>query len=140
MALIDEGQYEKARNVLNLMEEKLPTASCPYSIQIGIRLAQAYAIIGEEDKSEEDTNKAIGILDKEIDMYAQYAIFCQSLSLNDYNRLSFNDQYADQHYFMDLLDLYGYIAPDKQVEEKMEKLQNRGVNFSRQLQFRERYK
>ena len=73
-------------------------------------------------------------------MYAQYAIFCQSLSLNDYNRLSFNDQYADQHYFMDLLDLYGYIAPDKQVEEKMEKLQNRGVNFSRQLQFRERYK
>ena len=140
MALIDEGKYEKARNVLNLMEEKLPAASCPYSIQIGIRLAQAYAIIGEEDKSEEDTNKAIGILDKEIDMYAQYAIFCQSLSLNDYNRLSFNDQYADQHYFMDLLDLYGYIAPDKQVEEKMEKLQNRGVNFSRQLQFRERYK
>ncbi len=140
MALIDESKYEKARNVLNLMEEKLPAASCPYSIQIGIRLAQAYAIIGEEDKSEEDTNKAIGILDKEIDMYAQYAIFCQSLSLNDYNRLSFNDQYADQHYFMDLLDLYGYIAPDKQVEEKMEKLQNRGVNFSRQLQFRERYK
>ena len=140
MTLIDEGKYEKARNVLNLMEEKLPAASCPYSIQIGIRLAQAYAIIGEEDKSEEDTNKAIGILDKEIDMYAQYAIFCQSLSLNDYNRLSFNDQYADQHYFMDLLDLYGYIAPDKQVEEKMEKLQNRGVNFSRQLQFRERYK
>ncbi len=138
MALIDEGEYEKARTVINLMEEKLPAASCPYSIQIGLRIAQVYAIIGEEDNSKEDTDKAVKLLNEEIDTYAQYVIFCQSLGLNDYRRLSYNEQYVDQHYLMSLLDLYGYICEDKQVEEKMAQLQNRGVNFERQLQFREK--
>ena len=137
-ALIDEGKYDKAREVLDLMGEKLPKASCPYSIQIGYRIAQAYAIIGEECHSEADTQKALDILNEEIDLYAQYVVFCQSLDLNDYRRLSYNDQYVDQHYLMELLDLYGIIASEKQTQDMIAGLEARGVNFDRQLQFRQR--
>lgn len=138
MALINEGKYDKARNVLNLMEEKMPKASSPYSIQMGQRIAQAYAILGELDSSAVDTQKALNILTDELDLYAQYVIFCQSLTNSGYNRLSYNEQYVDQHYFMDLLDLYGVIANDQQVEDMVKSLETKGVNFNRQLQFRER--
>ncbi len=138
LALIYEGKYDKAREVLDLMVEKLPEASAPYSIQIGQRIAQAYALIGEECQSEADTQKALDILDREIDRYAQYAIFCQSLDLNDYRRLSYNDQYIDQHYVMDLLDWYSVIATDEQTENKVKALEARGMNLTRQIQFRQR--
>ena len=137
-ALISENKYDKAREVLDLMNEKLPEASCGYSIQIGQRIAQAYAIIGEEYKSEADTQKALDILGKEIDLYAQYVVFCQSLDASDYLRLSYNDQYVDQHYLMDLLDLYGIIASEEQTENMVHELEARGVNFNRQIQFRQR--
>ncbi len=137
-ALISENKYDKAREVLDLMNEKLPEASCGYSIQIGQRIAQAYAIIGEECKSEADTQKALDILGKEIDLYAQYVAFCQSLDASDYLRLSYNDQYIDQHYLMDLLDLYGIIASEEQTENMVHELEARGVNFNRQIQFRQR--
>lgn len=137
-ALISENKYDKAREVLDLMNEKLPEASCGYSIQIGQRIAQAYAIIGEECKSEADTQKALDILGKEIDLYAQYVVFCQSLDASDYLRLSYNDQYIDQHYLMDLLDLYGIIASEEQTENMVHELEARGVNFNRQIQFRQR--
>ena len=137
-ALINEGKYDKAREVLDLMNEKLPEASAQYSIQIGQRIAQAYAIIGEECKDETCTQKALDILEKEIDLYAQYVIFCQSLDLGDYRRLSYNDQYIDQHYLMDLLDLYGIIASEEQTENMVHELEARGVNFNRQIQFRQR--
>ena len=137
-ALINEGKYDKAREVLDLMNEKLPEASAQYSIQIGQRIAQAYAIIGEECKDEACTQKALDILEKEIDLYAQYVIFCQSLDLGDYRRLSYNDQYIDQHYLMDLLDLYGIIASEEKTENMVHELEARGVNFNRQIQFRQR--
>ena len=137
-ALINEGEYDKAREVLDLMTEKLPTDNAPYSIQMGQRIAQAYALIGEDCKSEADTQKAIAILDKEIDAYAQYSIFCQSLDLNDYRRLSYNDQYIDQRYVMDLFELYGILATEEQTKSKLEELQARGLNFDRLLQFNQR--
>ncbi len=137
MSLIEEGKYDKAREVLDLMLEKLPEHTSPYSIQMGQRIAQAYALIGEDCQSEADTQKAIALLDREIDRYAQYVVFCQSLDLNDYRRLSYNDQYVDQHYLMSLLDLYGVIASDEQTESMVKRIENRGVNLNRQLQFRQ---
>lgn len=138
VALIDEGEYDKAREVLDLMTEKLPTGNAPYSIQLGQRIAQAYALIGEDCNSEADTQKAIAILDKEIDSYAQYSIFCQSLDLNDYRRLSYNDQYIDQQYVMDLFELYGILSSEEQTKNKLEELRARGLNFDRLLQFSQR--
>ena len=58
--------------------------------------------------------------------------------MDDYRRLSNNDQYVDQYYLMELLDLYGVIASDEQTEAMVKNLESRGVNFSRQLQFRQR--
>ena len=138
MALVGEGKHDKAREVLDLMIEKLPFESSPYSIQMGYRIAQVYALIGEDCNSKADTDRAIAILGKELERYAQYVIFCQSLDLDDYRRLSNNDQYVDQYYLMELLDLYGVIASDEQTEAMVKNLESRGVNFSRQLQFRQR--
>ena len=39
---------------------------------------------------------------------------------------------------MELLDLYGIIASEKQTQDMIAGLEARGVNFDRQLQFRQR--
>ena len=139
LQLIDEKKYDKARVILNLMEEKLPAKAVPYSIQMGQRVAQAYALLGEDCGSDEDTAKAKALLESEIKRYAGYIIFYQSLDNADYRRLSYNDQYIDQHYLMDLINMYGIISSDEEAQALLESVQAQGVNFERQMQFMKAY-
>ena len=135
LQLIDENKFDKARVILDLMVEKLPAKAVPYSIQMGQRVAQAYALLGEDSGSTEDTAKAKTILENEIKRYAGYITFYQSLDNSDYRRLTNNDQYIDQFYLMDLINLYGIIASDEESQALLENIQAQGVNFERQIQF-----
>lgn len=135
LQLIDENKFDKARVILDLMVEKLPAKAVPYSIQMGQRVAQAYALLGEDSGSAEDTAKAKAILENEIKRYAGYITFYQSLDNSDYRRLTNNDQYIDQFYLMDLINLYDIIASDEESQALLENIQAQGVNFERQIQF-----
>ncbi len=132
--LIQEKKYDKARRVLRLMEQKLPAKAVPYSIQLGQRIAQIYAYLGEESKNAADTKRAENILLGEINKYGEYVRFFQTLTPDKYSRLSYSDQYIDQRYFMELVQLYSSLSKgnDKKVLALVEQM---GVNIERNYQF-----
>lgn len=132
--LVQEKKYDKARKVLHLMEQKLPAKAVPYSIQLGQRIAQIYAYLGEASKNAADIKRADDILLGEIKKYGEYVRFFQSLAPDQYSRLSYSDQYIDQRYFMELVQLYSSLSKgnDKKVLELVEKM---GVNIDRNYQF-----
>ena len=132
--LVQEKKYDKARNVLHLMEQKLPAKAVPYSIQIGQRIAQIYAYLGEASKNQDDTRRAENILMGEIKKYGEYVRFYQSLTPDLYSRLAYTDHYIDQRYFMDLVQLYSSIRKgnDKKVLAEISKM---GINIERNYEF-----
>ena len=132
--LVIEKKYDKARKVLQLMEQKLPVKAVPYSVQFGQRMAQIYAFLGEQSKNPADTKKAESILMGEIRKYAQFIRFYQSLTPDLYSRLSYYDQYIDQRYFIDLVQSYSALSDgnSKRVVAEITKL---GVNMERIYDF-----
>lgn len=123
-------RFNKARTILRLMEQKLPERTMPYSIQLGERIAQAYAVLGDETGNHADKQRAIALLESEIMRFAQYVKFYQSLSPAMYNRLSQNDTYVDQHYFAELISFYNEVNKAG-VNKLVAKLTRSGINLDR---------
>ena len=133
LALTEEGEFDKAANVLELMEEKLPVKAVPYSIQLGQRIAQIYEFLGEMSGEQKYIDHAAEVYLGEIEKYSYYVRFYQSLSAADYTRLSYNDQYIDQRYYIDLINAYSNI--DEQNKDKVVELATDiGVNIQRTYQ------
>lgn len=122
-------RYQKARNVLSLMETKLPRWVSPLSVQLGYRIAQVYLLLGNVDNNKADTEKGLKLLHDEIMRYGNHVRFYQSLSPNEYRRLSNTDMYIDSSYLMQLLQLYNAEADN--TEEVMKELEAQGVNLQR---------
>ena len=123
-------RFEKALKVLDLMMEKLPNGNAPYAVQVGERIAQAYAFIGEQTDNKQATEKAIKVLEKEIERYAGYARYYQSLSPTNYSRLTRIDQFIDQRYLPMLLQDYASLN-ESGFEAMLKKVQARGVDMER---------
>ena len=135
--LISEGaqglgaaRFEKARKVLDMMETKLPVSVCPYSVQVGQQLANAYHYLATYGKDTTALQKAEQVLKAEILRYADYVRFYQQLSPTNYGRLNRIDLFIDQQYFSQLMANYNdwfaqsYPALENQVKAK-------GVNLER---------
>ena len=105
-----KDRFEKARKVLDLMMEKLPTETCPFTVQMGEQVAQAYHRLGEASDDTTCIEKSKKLLESEILRYGQYVRFYQSLSAPQYARLTREDKYIDQQYLLDLLGDYGDIS------------------------------
>lgn len=126
-----KDRYNKARNVLNLMETKLPRSVSPLSVQLGYRIAQVYLLLGSVDNNKADTEKGLKLLRDEIMRFGDHVRFYQSLSPNEYRRLSNTDMYIDSSYLMQLLQLYNAEADN--TEEVMKALEAMGVNLQRMI-------
>lgn len=129
-------RYDMARNVLKAMDAKLPVKTCPYSLQLGERIAQAYLIIGDQTHNQTDHNNGLKVLEAEIMRYAQYLKFYQTLSASEYGRLSYYDNIIDRQYFPTLLSDY-YDANEKGFDKLQKKLIANGVNLNRVYQMQE---
>ncbi|MCM1348041.1 MAG: DUF2723 domain-containing protein [Firmicutes bacterium] len=129
-------RFNKSRNVLNLMREKLPTAAMPFAMQVGEQVAMTYFVLGEQTNNDADKRIAREILRNEIDRYTTNILYYQSLSPSQYMSLQNTDRYIDMIYFLDLIDSYRETGgnTDKLVSE----LSAKGVNLNRQLEYRER--
>ena len=116
----------KALNVLNLMDEKLPVACCPYALQLGYNIGELYSRIAHITGDKSAKEKAIKVIHAEIERYAQYARYAQSLkrSRNSwfYVSLPTADKYAYQTYLWQLMELYASIANDDKIVEEVEKM------------------
>ena len=132
--LIAEGEYDKARTILNLMDEKLPVKAVPYSLQLGMRYAQIRATLAKLGGNKADQEKAVKIMEDEVLRYAGYVRYYQSLSPDLYTRLSYTDHYIDQHYFLDLLEYYHQIN-EAGLEKLVKKITDMGVNIDRIYDF-----
>ena len=132
--LIAEGSYDKARTILNLMDEKLPVKAVPYSLQLGMRYAQIRKVLADRSGNSEDKAKALDITKNEVLRYAGYVRFYQALTPDLYNRLAYTDQYIDQRYFIDLLQFYNEID-EPGMEKLITEVTAMGVNIDRIYDF-----
>ncbi|MDD6778494.1 MAG: DUF2723 domain-containing protein [Bacteroidales bacterium] len=132
--LIAEGSYDKARTILNLMDEKLPVKAVPYSLQLGMRYAQIRKVLADRSGNSEDKAKALDIIKNEVLRYAGYVRFYQALTPDLYNRLAYTDQYIDQRYFIDLLQFYNEID-EPGMEKLITEVTAMGVNIDRIYDF-----
>ena len=132
--LIAEGDYDKARRVLTLMDEKLPAKAVPYSLQLGMRYAQILSALAERTGEKADKEKAIKVAEGEVLRYAEYVRYYQSLSPDLYTRLAYTDHYIDQRYFLDLLQYYNELD-EAGTDKLVEKVTKIGVNIDRLYEF-----
>lgn len=122
-------RYAKARNVLQLMEKKLPAEASPYSLQDPQSIALLYDQIGRGTGNKADSQKALKMLADEILRYGGNLVYYQSLTPTQYATLQRIDRYIDQNYVVTLLNLYHQMGAD--IEPLVVKLEQMGVNIDR---------
>ena len=132
-AFVDDS-YNKAREILDLMQEKLPVKTCPYSVGAGENIANYYFMLNEFTGNEEDLKKAEEIMHNEVMKYAEYVRFFQSLDPSMYYRLTNMDMYIDQTLFLDYVRTYTDIAGEEKTGELLLELEGMGVNMDRLLE------
>ncbi|MCM1137590.1 MAG: DUF2723 domain-containing protein [Muribaculum sp.] len=122
-------RYTKAVNLLQLMEEKLPEASSPYTLQIPQQMAELYSRIGIVTDDKELSQKALKMLEDEIRRNAKNVRYYQSLTPWQYATLPRTDRYAETYYMVNLLQDYADAGGD--AETIITELEDMGVNFDR---------
>ena len=132
-------RFKKAKTILDLMMEKLPVATCPFTVQMGEQVAQVYYNLGKISGDDDCIAKSNKILEDEIMRYAGYLRFYQSLNPAQYDRLTRIDKYIDQQYILNMLSDYGQQVDDKKYQELATKLQSTGVNMDRLNSYQESY-
>ena len=126
-------RLNRARKVLHTMETKLPQKTSEYSVQMGLRVAQTYETLAQYSKNEQDMKRCKELLRSEVLRYGDYQKYYQSLSVQMYNRLSYNDMYIDQYYLPHLFYYYMQVDADG-AEPLLQEMRERGVNVDRMLQ------
>lgn len=124
-------RYKRARTILDLMVEKLPTHASPYSVQIGQNLGELYLRLYDVTGEESDKEKGLKILEDEIRHFGQYVRYFQSLTPGKYATLQRADRYVNDTYFIALIQTYSDGGGD--AETLLNELQATGINFSRYL-------
>ncbi|MBR5684998.1 MAG: DUF2723 domain-containing protein [Muribaculaceae bacterium] len=133
-------RYKKAVTILDLMMEKLPTAICPFSVQMGEEVAESYYKLGEAGGDSTCVAKCKQILESEIMRHAGYLRFYQSLSPSQYDRLTRIDKYIDQQYMINLISDYAtYFGEEAYESQIAPKLKAAGVNMERMMQYQQAY-
>ena len=132
-------RYKKARTVLDLMMEKLPTNIAPFTAQMGEQVAIIYHSLGQYSNDDESLDRANKLLESEILRYGNYLRFYQSLDASQYERLTNVDKFIDQQYMIFMLqDYYKYCGEEK-YNEIMGKLAANGVNVQRLQSYQKSY-
>jgi len=125
---IGAEKIQKAREVLHLLEEKLPTTAMIYESYMGLQIAGLYLNLGEED----DIARATNILNDEIKRYAKHLNFI--LNMNDWQIKSYSESNNIVEYcFPTLLSLCSQAQMD--VNKAMN---DAGISIQDVLQMKER--
>ncbi len=131
-----KDRYDKARNVLNLMLEKLPVEAMPFAAQVGVQVAEVYHVIGQATGNKADSQLALDLLRNEIDRFTGNILYYQSLSPSQYESLQNTDRYIDMIHYLDLIESFGALGGD--TDKLTRELSARGVRLDRQLNYRQR--
>ena len=132
-------RFKKARHILDLMMEKLPVATCPFTVQMGEEVARAYNNLGEISNDEASIKKGNEILKQEILRYAKYMRFYQSLSASQYDRLNTTDKFIDTQYVIYMLHDYYQWCGEEAYTKLMDEVKASGVNIERLQSYQKSY-
>jgi len=122
-------RYDKALNLLKLMEEKMPEAASPYSIQIPQKMAELYARLGAVKGDKALSQHALDLLEKEMMRYGEKTIYIQHLPPMQYQTIQGNDLFAGTYYLIYLLQDYQDAGGDPEV--MIDRLEAMGVDMNR---------
>ena len=132
-------RYKKARTTLDLMLEKLPTAICPFTAQMGEQVASVYYNLGKASGDDSSVKKSKEILDGEIMRYCDYLRFYQSLDASKYDRLTNLDKFIDQQCMLFMLSGYGERYGEDAYQKVMSDVAAKGVNMERLRSYQQMY-
>ena len=124
-------RYAKAEQVLDLMAQKLPADICPYQAGLSLYIAQVYGEIGTNGERPSASQKAAKLIEKELNRYAQYAIYYEKLQeegLDD--RMSSNDLAIVQQIIPALFETYRKVNPQG-IDALINKFKSISVNGER---------
>lgn len=129
------SRIDKALKVLDLMQAKLPEKACPYSFVLfreqylggKMAMAQVYEQLSKSAKRDDLHKKAVELMAQEVDYYAQYLVFIQSLEQG--KAVCEMDQRVADVYFPQVLTYYRQLDP-KGFAKIMAKVKGKGVNTS----------
>ncbi len=125
--VIAKDKFDKAHDILALIEEKLPAVACPYENYMGIQIANLYCILGIQTENNSDTQKALDILDQEIIKTAQLVRYLKHLSPDKVNTIANSDLYGIS-YFAELTRIYEQAGGD--IHKKLDEVEKEwGVNL-----------
>ena len=127
-------RHAKAVKVLQLMDQKMPQAACPYAMSIGLQVAKIYDFIGHTFADKAASAKAVKMVEDEAMRFATYVRFYQSLDGSMYDRLNSTDQYIDKGYMPAIIRTYGEMNPNG-VDALLKRLAATGMNVQRTLSF-----
>ncbi len=132
-------RYKKARTILDLMMEKMPTSVSPFTVQMGEQVANIYYTLGKASGDDECIAKSEKLLESEILRYGNYLRFYQTLDASQYERLTSIDKFIDQQYVIFMLQDYYTQCGEEKYIKLMDKLTAAGVNVQRLEAYQKSY-
>ena len=103
------NRYDMARNLLNLMVEKLPAQVVPYDGSAEVLTATDYLTLYNAAGNPEDKAHAEAIIDNALDRYAQLARYALALSPTQLENMGFTSHVA-RYYLPMFIGFKNYIA------------------------------
>ncbi len=133
-------RFDRAREILHLMEEKLPDSVSPLAAHMGLQLVEIYRDLAEYTDNGDDFQRAYSRLEKELDSQARNFVYYSSLKPGQFASLQNTDKYLYYYYFPDVVRLMAAFTGDYEGVEKT--LASKGVNINllRQLLFAQQQK
>lgn len=123
-----KDRYAKAKTIVDLMIEKLPEAAQPYAVQVPQKIAGIYMRLGIATSDKASAQKALSILEKEMERCARNLRYYSSLSPWQKATLTNTDKYIETYYMIDLLQDYADAGGD--TEKMVNHLAELGVDLN----------
>lgn len=127
-------KYSRSEELLDMMTEKLPAKAAPYGPAISLPVIDLYSRLAEVTESEKTKEKALRMLDDEIELYKGYMLYIQALTPQQFGMLTRTDRYIYDTFFMQLLQMYANVAGHEKFGQLVSDLQAQGVSFARYTQ------
>ena len=124
-----KSRYEKARNLLDLLDKKLPSFAVESNYMIELSVAQLYYQIYDYLKNPADKAKADKCYQRTIDKYADYMVYYDALDPQLLSGLTGEDLYIFlDGGFLNMLTQYHTRNPEG-AKAKIEELKKKGANI-----------
>lgn len=112
--------YTKARNVLNLMEKKLPETVMLYDSYTDINIGELYLHLYEATGNKADLERAKALADAALNRYSKFIPYLMSLNAWQLKSIAHNEKYIANVAMPQSITLYQQVGGD--IDKKLKEL------------------